>query len=69
MYLAEGGGRGWAGGRVVLTSGSGGPRNESGRREGRGCRAEDGVREKFRNMQVSRGGGGEAYKSARQYTL
>ncbi len=39
---------------------------ESGRREGRGCRAEDGVREKFRNCRCREGG--EAYKSAGQYT-
>ncbi len=43
---------------MVLTSGTGRPHNESGRREGRECRAEDVVREKFRNLQVSRGGGG-----------
>ncbi len=67
---SSGGGDGWAGGRVVLTSGAGRPRNwrVGERREGRGCRVEDGVREKFRNLQVGRGGG-EAYKRARQYTV
>jgi hypothetical protein len=62
MYLAAGGG--WlGGGRVVLSSGSGRPRNwrVGGGRGGGAGRVEDGVREKFRNLQVAgreRGGGG-----------
>ncbi len=41
---------------------------ESGRREGRGCRAEDGVREKIKELAgVERGGGG-LQERTRQYT-
>ncbi len=68
---SRGWGEGLGGGRVVLTSGTGRPRNwrvGGGRGGGAGLRT-DGVREKFTELAGVERGGGEAYKSARQYYI